>query len=140
MTQTPKRSILQAIVSAVKQLLALFKKLATALCAIFFMLAGSFHFLKPDVYEQIMPEILPFPIFLIYLSGLCEILGGLGLLIPRFRKRASWGLIALLIAVFPANINMAVNSVDFGMPHELLWWRLPIQLLFIIWVWYCGKD
>jgi len=115
------------------------KNIATILCALFFIFAGYLHFQNPYVYKEIIPEGLPFPEFLVYFSGACEIAGGIGLLVPKLRKLASYGLIALLIAVFPANINMAVNSIDFGMPHEILWWRLPFQLVFILWVYWCGR-
>jgi uncharacterized membrane protein len=119
---------------------SILKKLLTALCGFCFMLAGSMHFVNTGMYESIMPDCLPFPLFLVYLSGVCEIAGGLGLLIPRFHRLASWGLIALLIAVFPANLNMAINSIDFGYPHNFLWWRLPFQLVFILWVFWCGRE
>ncbi len=116
------------------------RNIATLLCAAFFAFAGWLHFQNTYVYKEIIPECLPFPTFLVYLSGVCEVAGGIGLLIPKLRKWASYGLIALLIAVFPANINMAVNSIDFGLPHEILWWRLPFQLLFILWVYWCGRG
>lgn len=126
--------------STPKKLMIALKNIATVLCAIFFAFAGWMHFQRPDMYVEIMPEFLPFPLFLVYLSGVCEIAGGIGLLIPRLRKLASYGLIALLIAVFPANINMAVNSIDFGLPHQILWWRLPFQFVFIAWVYWCGRS
>jgi uncharacterized membrane protein len=123
-----------------KKLLTALQNIATVLCAVFFTLAGWLHFQNPNMYKEIVPDILPFPIFLVYLSGACEIAGGVGLMFPKLRKLASYGLIALLVAVFPANINMAVNSIDFGLPHEILWWRLPFQLVFIVWVYWCGRD
>ncbi|MBS1956894.1 MAG: DoxX family protein [Cyanobacteria bacterium SZAS-4] len=126
--------------SRLRKFSAALKNLATLFAAIFFVFAGWMHFQNPYMYQEIMPDYLPFPNFLINLSGVCEIAGGVGLLIPRLRRWASYGLIALLIAVFPANVNMAVNSIDFGMPHELLWWRLPFQLVFILWVYWCGRD
>ncbi|HEY9733050.1 MAG TPA: DoxX family protein [Drouetiella sp.] len=126
--------------STPKKLMIALKNIATVLCAIFFVFAGWMHFQRPDLYVEIVPECLPFPMFLVYLSGVCEIAGGIGLLIPKLRKLASYGLIALLVAVFPANINMAVNSIDFGLPHEFLWWRLPFQFVFIAWVYWCGRD
>ncbi|MBI2809951.1 MAG: DoxX family protein [Candidatus Melainabacteria bacterium] len=126
--------------SRLRKFSAALKNIATVLAAIGFIFAGYLHFKSPSMYLEIMPDYLPFPLFLIYLSGVCEIAGGVGLLIPRVRRLASYGLIALLIAVFPANVNMAVNSIDFGMPHEILWWRLPFQLVFILWVFWCGRD
>ena len=116
------------------------QRLVTSACSLFFMVAGSFHFLNPEPFVEIMPEVLPFPLALVYISGFFEILGGLGLLFARTRQKASWGLLALLIAVFPANLNMAINSIDFGLPHEWLWWRLPLQVVFVLWVWCAGRD
>jgi uncharacterized membrane protein len=135
-----KRSQSQRLLAAGKKLLQVLKKFLRVLCSIFFIFAGTMHFTKTDLYESIMPDYLPFPVFLVYLSGVCEITGGVGLMIPRFRRLASWGLIALLIAVFPANLNMAVNGIDLGLPHAVLWWRLPFQLVFMVWVYWCGKD
>lgn len=80
---------------------------------------------------------------LVYVSGLFEILGGIGMLVSRTRKIAGWGLIALLIAVFPANISMALKASRFPhIPELLLWLRLPLQPVLIFWVWKCmnGKK
>jgi len=118
----------------------LVKSVLTYLCALFFGLAGTLHFVEPGPFLEIVPSFIPFPEAAVYVSGFFEIAGGLGLILPRFRRWASYGLVALLLAVFPANINMAVNSIDFGLPHSWLWWRLPFQVLFIAWVWWCGRD
>ncbi len=84
-----------------------------------------------------MPDGLPRPLELVYLSGVFEVLGGLGLLIPRLRTAAGWGLIALLVAVFPANVHMLIHADRFPMfPYWLLWIRLPLQGLLIAWVWW----
>ncbi len=113
------------------------------LLAILFVTVGVLHFVKAGLFEQIVPPYLPWPLALVYISGVFEIMGGCGILIRPLRRIASWGLIALLIAVFPANIHMAVNNVvpagaDFT-PFQL-WARLPMQLVFIVWVWWCSKD
>jgi uncharacterized membrane protein len=100
---------------------------------------GVTHFLNPDPFVQIVPSFLPSPLALVYVSGFFEILGGLGLCDPRFRRRAAWGLIALYIAVFPANINMAVNHIQLPgqtLPEWALWARLPAQGLLILWAWW----
>lgn len=95
------------------------------------------HFLKTPMYLEIMPPWLVHPLELVYISGVCEIIGGLGILIPRLRKPAGIGLIALLIAVFPANIHMALNSEKFvNFPALVLWLRLPLQFVLIAWVWW----
>lgn len=109
------------------------------LLSLFFLIAGALHFLSPGAYMQIMPTYLPHPLLLIYLSGVCEIAGGAGVLIPRVRRLAGFGLIALLVAVFPANVHMAMNHLPLAgktLPDWLLWLRLPLQALLIAWVWF----
>lgn len=101
-------------------------------------LLGINHFLMPRIYERIIPASLPEPRLLVYLSGLAEIVGGLGSMHPRTRRPAGWFLIATLIAIFPANVYMAMNAEDFeSIPggEAALLARLPLQVLFIYWVW-----
>ena len=106
------------------------------LLALLFIAAGSLHFLRPAAYLAIMPPALPAPRTLVYLSGLCEILGGLGLLPRATRVAAAWGIIALLVAVFPANLHMAFNPQLYPkIPTWTLWARLPLQLPLIAWAW-----
>jgi len=106
------------------------------------IIAGSSHLLHPAPFVAIVPSFLPAPSVLVAVSGVCEILGGLGLLIPPFERAAAWGLVALFIAVFPANINMAVNNLPFGNFHSslLAWVRLPLQFLLIAWAWSFTKS
>ena len=106
------------------------------LAAIFFIVAGTFHFLKPEMYLQIMPPYFPEPQLLVMVSGVAEIAGGLGLLVPPLRRAAAWGLIALLLAVFPANIYMVQHPGQFHFAPWILWARLPLQGGFIAWVWF----
>jgi uncharacterized membrane protein len=102
------------------------------LLAAFFMLAGLNHFLNTPFYLKIMAPYLPWPLVLVYLSGVFEIAGGILLLIPRLIRIGVRGLIALLIAVFPANIHMAFNHELFPEYHPVaLWLRLPLQLVLI---------
>jgi uncharacterized membrane protein len=110
--------------------------------AIFFVLAGINHFRVPDFYVKIVPPYLPFPLLLVYVSGFFEIVLGVGLLVPRYKRMAAWGLIALLIAVFPANIYMAVNPDAFpAYSPAMLSARLPLQALLVTWVlWYTRSD
>lgn len=103
---------------------------------IVFVLAGSAHFLLPATYVKIMPPVLPAPLFLVYLSGLCEIVLGAGMF-TRFAPWCAWGLIALLIAVFPANIHMAMHpELTPRVPPAALWARLPFQVVFIAWAYW----
>jgi uncharacterized membrane protein len=95
------------------------------------MATGGAHFRLPEGFVKIVPPGLPNKRGLVYLSGVCEILGGLGLLLPRTRKAAGWGLIGLLAAVFPANIYHAVGKVEVGgIPSSPLYHavRLPMQV------------
>ncbi len=102
-----------------------------------FVGAGLNHFVRPEFYLKIMPPILPWPMALIYISGFFEILGGLGILIARSRSLFGWGLIALLIAVLPANIQMAVNADHFpNVPAWAIMLRLPLQIVIIGWVYW----
>jgi uncharacterized membrane protein len=110
--------------------------------ALFFVLAGFNHFRVADFYVKTIPRYLPFPRFLVYLSGFFEIILGVGLLVPRSRRMAAWGLIALLVAVFPANIQMALNPELFPAYRPVtLWARLPLQAVFVIWTyWFTRSD
>jgi uncharacterized membrane protein len=112
------------------------------LLAVLMIVAGANHFRVPALYEAMIPSWLPAPSALNIVSGVAEIAGGVGLLAPwpELRRWASWGLIALLISVFPANINMAVNHLPLGdavVPSWTLWARLPLQALLIAWAWWC---
>lgn len=110
---------------------------------VFMVGAGVNHFINPAPYLAMMPEVLPAKAALVAISGVAEILGGLGLILPATRKLAAWGIIALLVAVFPANINMAVNDLPLGtttVPSWALWARLPLQLVMIAWAWWFTRD
>jgi uncharacterized membrane protein len=103
--------------------------------ALLFVGAGVMHFLRPATYLAIMPPVLPAPLALVYVSGIFEILGGLGLLPARTRRLAGWGLLALLVAVFPANVYMALVHEQLHIPGWVAWGRLPLQLPLLWWVW-----
>jgi len=105
--------------------------------------AGLNHFVAADTYVAMMPSALPAHRALVYLSGIAEIAGGLGLILPATRRWAAWGLIALLVAVFPANVNMAINHLPLGervVPTWALWARLPLQLVLIAWAWWYTRP
>lgn len=95
---------------------------------------GVLHFVIPQVYEDIVPDYLPAQRELVSISGVAEFAGGIGIAIPKTRKAAGWGLAALLVAVFPANLHMALNPDKYDqIPAWLLWARLPLQPLAIWW-------
>jgi uncharacterized membrane protein len=111
------------------------------LLAIFFVLAGANHFINAGFYLQMMPPYLPWHLFLVYLSGICEIVLGIMVLIPGLTSIAGWGLIALLIAVFPANIHMALYPGLFpNISPVALWIRLPFQAVFIAWAYWSTRP
>jgi uncharacterized membrane protein len=103
-----------------------------------FVIAGVLHFVIPKSYEAMMPRSLPAHRELVFASGVAEIAGGVGLMHPRTRSWAGWWLIATLVAVFPANLNMAMNPdryaqhVPGGQPALIA--RLPLQAALIAWV------
>jgi uncharacterized membrane protein len=103
---------------------------------VFFIAAGAMHFVRPAMYVQIIPPQLGNAPMLVAISGIAEIAGGLGLLIPKTRRVAGIGLIALLIAVWPANIYMAVEAKRFAAAASpwVLWARVPLQVVLIWWV------
>jgi uncharacterized membrane protein len=111
--------------------------------AIAISFVGIMHFAAPAPFVKIVPSSLPHPLLLVYISGFFEIAGGIGLLVPRLRQAAAWGLILLFVAVFPANINMAINQIDLpGIPDSsiLRWGRLPLQAVLIAWAWWYAKP
>lgn len=110
--------------------------LLRVLLALFILGAGVVHLVRPEVYLPIVPPSLPWPGLVVLATGVCEILLGAGLLWRRTRRAAAYGLVAYLIAVFPANVHMAVNGVQIpgaDVPTWMLWARLPAQLVLIAW-------
>lgn len=117
------------------------RRLALLALAAFFVVAGANHFVKPGLYMGIMPPYLPAQLELVYLSGLLEILGGLAVLIPGIRTRAGWGLILLLLAIYPANLHMAVHPELFpDIPAIALYVRMPLQVLLIAWAYWATRP
>jgi uncharacterized membrane protein len=109
-------------------------KRSTKALATFFTFAGTMHFVRPRSYIAIMPDYLPAHRELVYASGVAEIAGGLGVLPARTRRAAGWWLTATMVAVFPANLHMALHPERYrGIPRGLLYARLPVQALFISW-------
>jgi uncharacterized membrane protein len=111
-----------------------------AIFAALFIVGGVAHFLATDVYMRIIPPYLPYHRALVLVSGVIEVALGILLLVPRTSRLAAWGLVALLIAVFPANLYMFQQSEQFSLPPTLLLLRLPLQGLLILWAYaYTGR-
>jgi uncharacterized membrane protein len=106
------------------------------LVAIFMIGAGTMHFVRPEFYLKIMPPYLPWHLALVYLSGFFEIAFGVLLLVPRVSRLAAWGIIALLIAVFPANICLYQHQEILPAPPIAHLLRLPLQAVFILWAYW----
>lgn len=107
-----------------------------------FVLTGLLHFIRPQVFVNIMPDYIPYHLPIVYISGAAEIIGGIGILVSQTQTFAAWGLILLLLVVFPANVNMTVEAIQ--RQGYQSWWtiatilRLPLQFAFIYWVyWAC---
>ncbi len=127
-----------------KDVLRRLKRPLLYLMAPAYVVAGVLHFVVPELYVQIVPPIFPAALALVYLSGLAEIAVGIGLLLPRTRQYAAWATVALLVAIFPANVYMATHGVVIdglpggGDPSAIVrWGRLPLQGVLILWaLWY----
>tara|TARA_B100000482_G_scaffold123368_1_gene89303 strand:- start:1726 stop:2151 length:426 start_codon:yes stop_codon:yes gene_type:complete len=117
------------------------KKLVLFGLAAFFINVGIDHFINPDFYLSIMPPAFPMHLEAVYISGFFEILGGICVLIPSLRIIAGWGLVGLLIAVYPANIYMALTPEAFpDIPIAILYFRLPLQFLFFYWAYSVTRE
>jgi len=127
---------------------ALLKRPLLYLMGPLYVVAGLLHFVVPELYVQIIPPVFPAPLALVYLSGIAEVGVGIGVLVPQTRQYAAWATIALLVAIFPANVYMAVSMVVVeGMPGGgdpsgfVRWARLPIQGVLILWAyWYTAPT
>ena len=130
------------------------KAAALLLCSASYIVVGILHFvpagliptdliaLNQELFVRMIPSYLPYPLALVWISGVFEILGGVGLLVPQTRRFSMWGIIALLVAVYPANINMMLHPEDFadiGSPFAL-YIRMPFQFVFMAWVWWVATP
>jgi uncharacterized membrane protein len=123
--------------------LSQYKDTLRGILAVSMVIAGLLHFAVSAPFIKIVPDFLPYPAVLVYVSGILEILLGFGLLVPRIRSYAAWGLVALFIAVYPANLNMAFNHIHIdGVPDG--WWfqalRLPFQFVLIAWAYWYTQE
>jgi uncharacterized membrane protein len=120
----------------VRETQSLIKRIVRVVAALAMVGIGIMHFVEPEPFVRIVPAALPSPLALVYISGVFEILLGVGLLPQRTRRLSAFGLVALYLAVFPANINMAIQQIqmnpDNPIPVWAMWARLPFQLVFIL--------
>lgn len=118
------------------------KEILRGVLAVAIIIVGITHFLRPEQYAKIVPPPYP-PLASVYISGFFEILGGIGLTVPFVSVAAAWGLIALFIAVFPANIYMTLHNIPIeGIPHSQLLYiaRLPFQIVLIAWAYWYTRN
>ncbi len=110
-----------------------------AAMSVLLLLTGSSHFFMTDELAAMLPSAVPIRTEIIYATGVLELLAAVGLLVPTTSRLTSWCLIAFFVAVLPANIYAALNRVGVG-GHgpAYLWFRVPLQLFFIGWIWYFG--
>jgi uncharacterized membrane protein len=113
--------------------------IALYIMAAFFVYAGISHFTKKNFFMKAMPPYIPNHEAVVVLSGIAEIIFGIGLLFQPSRSYAAWGIILLLIAVFPANIYMATSGKFKKIPQPFLWLRLPLQIVLIWWAYFYTK-
>ena len=116
------------------------KLISKYLLAIFMIVAGTMHFANPGFFLKIMPPYLPLPSELVMVSGVCEILLGFLLLVPQASRFAAWGIVALLVAVFPANIYLYQNQELMPASPFIHFLRLPLQGVFIVWAYWHTKP
>lgn len=110
------------------------KRVSLVAMALLYLAAGLSHFLRPEMYVRMVPPALPWPRPVVYVSGLAELLLGGLLLVPGLRRLAAWGVIALLIAVYPANIyQLTSGGAGLRVPRWALWLRLPMQFVLLYW-------
>jgi uncharacterized membrane protein len=124
------------------------KRLLRYVMGVFYAAAGVMHLVAPKTYARVVPPQFPQPVALVYLSGIAEIVLGIGVLIRRTRRWSAWGIITLLIAVFPANVYMATGDVatdavpDWAdnITRTAMWVRLPLQGVLIFWAWWYTRP
>jgi uncharacterized membrane protein len=140
MARTPIRTKLAPVTERRRERV---RTIVRALLATVMVTMGVLHFVRADDFAHVIPPMFPAPYWLVWISGVFEILGGVGILIPRTRALAGWGLVLLYVAVFPANIYMALEPIAVGgsVPERwVMWARLPFQPLLMWLAWWCTRP
>lgn len=120
-----------------------FKNCARIGTGITFIFAGVSHFIIPETFMKLMPPFIPEPLLMVYISGVFEMVGGIGLIVSKTKRWASYGLILLLLAVYPANIYVAWENIQLGgfMNNSAYQWlRVVLQIPLIFWVWWTARE
>ena len=124
--------------------MSLTKRVLLWVMAVFYVLAGVNHFINAQHYMPMMPPYLPWHAALVFFSGVAELGLGIAVLIPSLRRIAAWGIILLLIAIFPANLHIALHNIPlFGATEGAgvwNWVRLPLQGVLILWAWWYARP
>lgn len=121
------------------------KELLRVILSVALIIVGITHFTVCEQYAKIVPPVFPNAVAMVYISGFFEVLGGIGLLIPAVSRAAAWGIVALFIAVFPANLYQGLHHIHIdGIPYSESPWfqlfRLPLQPVLIAWAWWYTKP
>ena len=123
--------------------MSMLKRVFCGLLTAAMVLAGVTHFTMTASYAAIVPDYLPMHTEIVYVSGVLEILFGLGLAVPATRQRAAWAIVALLVAVLPANVHQLMNNIQppgLEMSPTMLWVRIPLQFVLIAWAWWMTRP
>ena len=120
------------------------KRSLSRVMGVMYAVAGVTHFLAPKSFARAVPPEFPRPRALVYLSGIAEVALGVGMQFDRTRRASAWGIVALLVAVFPANVYMATDDVAVelvpdrlaGLARAAAWVRLPFQAVLVLWAWW----
>lgn len=117
------------------------KSVLRGLMALLYFGAGVNHFVDPAFYVSLMPPYIPWHLAMVWLSGVAEILLAIGVVVPKTRRLAGWGVIALLVAVFPVHVHMLMAEAGtYDVPRWALWARIPLQGLLMLWAWWVTRP
>lgn len=120
--------------------MSIFRRLVLGFVFLWFLIGGFGHFIATESFAGIIPPLFPAHRLLVLISGVCELLGAAGILLPRTRGTAGWGLVLLTIAVTPANVFMWQHAADYPVPYWALTLRLPFQAVLLLGIWWSTRP